>query len=118
MKVLLDENVPHALRHHLIGHEAYTAAYAGFAGLKNSDLLDATAAAGFDVLVAGDSTLQYEQNLSKRKIAIVSLSAVSWPLIEPHLAKIVAAVDAALPGSFMRVTCGSFVRRRKPPLQD
>lgn len=118
MKVLLDENVPHALRHHLAGHEAYTAAYAGFAGLKNGDLLDATASAGFDVLVTGDRTLQYEQNLSKRNIAIVSLSAASWPLIEPHLAKIAAAVDAALPGSFTRVTCGSFVRRRNSSIQD
>ena len=108
MKVPLDENVPHALRHHLVGHEAYTAAYARFAGLKNGGLLEATASAGFDVLVTGERTLQYKQNLAKRNIAIVSLSAVTWP---PHLAKIVAAVDAAQPGSFTRVTCGSFVRR-------
>ena len=111
MKVPLDENVPHALRHHLVGHEAYTAAYAGFAGLKNGDLLEAAASDGFDVLVTGDRTLQYEQNLSRHNIAIVSLSAVSWPLIEPHLAKIAAAVNAAQPGSFTHVTCGSFVRR-------
>jgi hypothetical protein len=118
VKVLLDENVPHALRHHLVGHEACTAAYAGFAGLKNGDLLEATASAGFDVLLTGDRTLQYEQNLSRHNIAIVSLSAVSWPLIEPHVAKIAAAVNAVQPRSFTRVTCGSFVRRRKPPVQD
>ena len=118
MKVLLDENVPHALRHHLVGYEAYTAAYAGFAGLKNGDLLEAAASAGFDVLVTGDRTLQYEQNLSRHNIAMVSLSAVSWPPIEPHLAKIAAAVNAAQPRSFTRVTCVSFVRQRKPQAQD
>jgi predicted nuclease of predicted toxin-antitoxin system len=27
MKVLLDENLPHALRHHLPGHDVYTVTY-------------------------------------------------------------------------------------------
>ena len=51
----------------------------------------------FDVLVTGDKTLQFEQNMQGRKIALVSLSAVSWPVIEPHVAKIVEAVDAGCP---------------------
>ena len=41
MKVLLDENLAHALRQWLVGHDVYTAAYAGFAGLKNGKLLEA-----------------------------------------------------------------------------
>jgi hypothetical protein len=114
VKVLLDEKIAHSLRHHLSKHRTLTASYAGFAGLKNGALLDAAEAEGFEVLITGDRTLQYEQNLSRRKIAIVSLSAISWPVIEPYLAKIAAAVDAATPGSFRCVECGKFLKRRGP----
>lgn len=43
-------------------------------------------------------------------LAVVSLSAVSWPVIEPHVTKIVAAVDAVRQGEFMQVECGTFRR--------
>jgi hypothetical protein len=52
--------------------------------------------------------------MAARQTAIISLSATNWPLIEPHLAKIVAAVDNALPASFSRVECGRFHRRQTP----
>ncbi|MDQ2775801.1 MAG: hypothetical protein M3Y57_12930 [Acidobacteriota bacterium] len=115
MKLLLDENMPHTLRYHLTHHETVTAAYAGYAGLKNGKLLDAAENGGFDALITGDKTLHHEQNMRGRKIALVSLSAVSWPVIEPYVAKIVAAVDAATPGSFAAVECGPFVRPRTKP---
>ncbi|HWF11381.1 MAG TPA: hypothetical protein VG297_23085 [Bryobacteraceae bacterium] len=67
LKVLLDENLPHSLRHHLAHHDAMTAAYAGFAGLKNGALLDAAAAGGFDILLTGDGTLHYDQNMKSGK---------------------------------------------------
>jgi hypothetical protein len=110
LKVLLDENLPHTLRHHLAHHDTVTAAYAGFAGYKNGALLSAAEAAGFDVLVTGDRTLHHEQNMRHRKIALISLSAISWPVIEPHAERIVAAVDTARAGTFTRVECGTFVR--------
>jgi hypothetical protein len=114
LKVLLDENMPHDLRRYLRQHETFTAAYLGWTGLKNGQLLDAAETGGFDVLITGDRTLQYEQYLAGRKIALVLLSAVSWPIIEPHVAKIVAAVDGAMPRSFTRVDCGAFVSRKGP----
>jgi hypothetical protein len=114
-RILLDENVPHDLRHHLGQHETMTVAYAGFAGYKNGQLLDAAEAAGFDVLVTGDRTLHYEQNLSGRAIALVSLSAISWPVIEPHVAKIIDAFNNAKPGSFTRVDVGRFRRPSRKP---
>ena len=112
MKVLLDETLPHSLRNHLAEHNVQTAAYAGFAGLSNGRLLDAAESAGFDVLVTGDRTLHYEQNLGHRVIAIVSLTAVNWPIVELYVKKIGAAVDAATPGSFTTVDCGVFSRGR------
>jgi hypothetical protein len=112
LKVLLDENLPHSLRLCLGGHEVQTAAYAGFAGLKNGHLLSAAEEAGFEVLVTGDRTLHYEQNLASRKLALVSLSAVSWLILEPNVEQIATAVDAATPGSFAKVDCGVFRRGR------
>jgi hypothetical protein len=98
LKILMDENVPHSLRHHI--PNAVTAVFAGFAGLENGRLLDAAELAGFDVPITGDKTLHQEQSLKGRKIALISLSPVSWPVIEPHLHMIVAAVDRSAPGSF------------------
>ena len=115
MKVLLDENIPHDLRPYLRHHETFTAAYLGWAGLKNGQLLEAAENDCFDVMVTGDLSLTYQQNMAARKIAIVSLSAIGWPVIEPHAAKIVEAVDSAKPGSFTRVACGTFVRLRRRP---
>jgi len=114
LKVLLDANVPHDLRPFLSDHDTFTAAYMGWAGLKNGDLLGAAEAGGFDVLLTGDKTLHHEQNMEDRKIALLLLSAVSWPVIEPHVAKIVEAVDGAALGSFTHVQCGTFSRARKP----
>ena len=62
------------------------------------------------VLVTGNLSLTCQQNFTGRRMAIVSLSAVGWPIIEPHVAKIVKAVAAVASGIFVRVECGVFVR--------
>ena len=66
-------------------------------------------------MVTGDLSLTYSRVWWTRKIAIVSLSAIGWPVIEPHVAKIVAAVDATTPGSFTRVEVGKFARPKRKP---
>jgi hypothetical protein len=35
MKVLLDENLPHELRHEVVGHDVYTVQFMGWCGLRN-----------------------------------------------------------------------------------
>jgi hypothetical protein len=117
VKILLDENVPHDLRPFLAHHETFTVAYMGWGGVKNGKLLDAAERAGFDVLITGDRTLEYEQNLSNRAIALVALSAVNWPIIEPNVARIIDAVDSAKPGTLTKIDCGAFSRRRSRPPQ-
>ena len=116
MKVLLDENIPHDLRTLLAHHDTFTVAYMGWGGLIIGRLLDSAEGAGFVVLITGDKTLEYEQNLAHRGIALVALSAVNWPVIEPHVGKVIYAVDSAQPGTIIHVECGAFNRRRpKPP---
>jgi hypothetical protein len=45
-----------------------------------------------------------EQNLAHRKIAIVVLSAASWPRIQTVSADIVAAINSATQNSYVVVT--------------
>ena len=94
MKVLLDENLPHELRHHLTGHDAFTVAYMGWAGTKNGALLKLAGAGGFDVFVTMDNGVAYQQNKATLPLAIVILRAPSndmsdlIPLVPALLARL------------------------------
>jgi hypothetical protein len=66
-------------------------------------LLTAAEAAGFDVLVTTDKNIRYQQNLTGRMIAIVVLGNAQWPVLRLHVGLVVAAVNAATPGSFVEV---------------
>lgn len=71
--------------------------------LKNGDLLTAAEAAGFDVFVTTDRNIQYQQNLSGRRLAIVVLSKSRWKLIKAKLDVIAATVTAMQPGGFAEI---------------
>jgi hypothetical protein len=113
LKVLLDENLDHALRKLLGTHEVVSVSYMGWAWLKNGELLAAAESTSIDVLLTRDQTLRYEQNLRGRRLAIVALTAIQLPIIENHLPKIVAAIDSAAPGSFQEVDCGTLSRKKR-----
>lgn len=104
--------MPHKLRQALSNLAPVTVQYMGWAGLKNGELLDEAESAGFDVVVTGDKTVEYEQNMDHRNIAVVSLSAPHWPIIKEHIDEIALAIARANPGSFARVDCGRFTRHR------
>ncbi len=112
MRVLLDENLDHALRKLLEPHEVVTVTYMGWAGLKNGELLRAAEENGIGVLLTGDQTLASEQNLTGRRLAVIALSAIQLPIIREKVATIIAAIDSALPGSFQTVDCGTFSRKK------
>jgi hypothetical protein len=104
MLVLFDNGTPRTLARYLIDHHAVTEARArGWEQLENGDLLTVAEAAGFEVLVTTDKNLRYQQNLAGRKLAVVVLGKGRWSLIKPHVARIVAAVNAATRGSFAEV---------------
>ena len=112
MKLLLDENLDHALRKLLGQHEVVTVSYMGWAGLKNGELLRTAEENGIEVFITGDRTLAYEQKLTGRHLAIIALSAIQLPIIKKNLPKIIAAIDNAAPGSFQAVDCGTFSRKK------
>lgn len=73
--VLFDHNLPHKPRTHLgtLGkHEIITTSYMRWAGLKNGELLQAAEENSFEVLVTGDQSLVYEQNLTGRRLGIIA----------------------------------------------
>jgi hypothetical protein len=113
VKILLDENLPHKLRRALGERDVTTVDYMGWNGLKNGQLLRQAEESGIDVLVTGDRTLQYEQSITGRRIAVVVLSAQKWPTIRDHMPLIEKAIDTCIPGSFTSVDCGLFRRARR-----
>jgi hypothetical protein len=55
------------------------------------------------VLVTADKNIRYQQNLEGRRLALVVLSTPQWPVVKLHVDKIIAAVNAATPGSYFDV---------------
>jgi hypothetical protein len=75
----------------------------GWEQLNNGELLTVAEAAGFEVLLTTDRNLSYHQNLANRKMAIVVLGKGRWNIIKQHVAGVIAAVNAATPGSYYEV---------------
>jgi len=63
MRILLDESLPRSFAQELSGHEVQTVHSRGRAGLKNGELLH-LASAEFRVLLTGDESLEYQQNMA------------------------------------------------------
>jgi hypothetical protein len=104
MLVLFDNGTPRTLARYLIAYHTVTEARArGWEEFGNGELLTAAEAPGFEVLVTIDKNLRHQQNLAGRRIAIVVLGKARWSLIRPHVPEILAAVNAASPGSYTEV---------------
>jgi hypothetical protein len=104
MKIILDESVPQKLRLLIEGgHTVVTTWFQGWSGLKNGALLNAAEEAGFDLFITADQEMSYQQNLSGLKMALLVLSTNNWSLIKAHVAEIMAAIEAASPGTFAEV---------------
>jgi len=103
MLVLFDHVTPKGIARSLSGHVVTKAKDRGWDTLTNGDLLAMAEQAGFDVFVTADKNMRYQQNLKGRTIAIVVLSTPQWPVVRLHLGRIAAAVNAAMPGSYVEV---------------
>lgn len=106
MKILIDECAPRDLKLHLSAHDhqCRTVQEMGWSGKKNGELLT-IAEETFDVLITLDKNLQYQQNLSVRRIAVLLISARSNDLddILPHLPECLTTLRLIRPGQIIRV---------------
>ncbi len=103
MLILLDHSTPAPLRYALKGHVVVEAFERGWERLANGVLLDKAEAAGFELFMTADKNIQYQQNLASRRIAIVVLGNAQWPVLRRYVERVVAAVDVAIPGSYLEV---------------
>lgn len=105
MKLLLDETLPHPMRLELPGHDAFTCAYMGWAGIENGELLKLAAAGGFDALVTNDRGLEYEQDLRSLPVAVVVLLVESNTIesIRPLYPKLLSTLKALRPCGFVKI---------------
>ena len=103
MKILFDQGTPVPLRRHLSDHSVTTAFEEGWAGLENGQLLDAAEQAGFALLITTDQNLQYQQNLTELRVAIVVLLSTSWPRIQNSISAIQAAISRVAEGTYEEV---------------
>ncbi|NJM70448.1 MAG: DUF5615 family PIN-like protein [Scytonema sp. RU_4_4] len=81
MKIILDENLPRALKRYLSVSEVTTVQEQGWAGVKNGELM-ARIDGVYDVFLTSDKNLKYQQNLTERKIAIIELPTNRLKLLE------------------------------------
>jgi hypothetical protein len=102
MLILFDNGTPAPLRYALKGHVVVEAIERGWERTANGALIAAAEAAGFEVLLTTDKNVRYQQNLKDRKIAFVVLGN-QRPVLRRYTERVVAAVNAATPGSYLEV---------------
>jgi len=71
MRVLIDERIDERFRNSSPARDCQTVRYAGLAGLKNGELLEAAETAKFNAFLTVDQGIEYQQNLTGRNIAII-----------------------------------------------
>ena len=105
MRILIDECIDERFRNSLPGHQCETVRYAGLAGLKNGDLLQAAETAKFNVFLTVDQGIEYQQNLTARQIAIVIFHAKSNRLKDllPLIPACLTCLESVQPGQIVRI---------------
>jgi len=103
MLILFDNGTPAPLRYALQAHVVVEAIERGWDRLSNGELIEAAEAAGFELLLTTDKNLRYQQNLTGRKIAFLVIGNQQWPVLRRYVERVVAAVNAATPGSYAEV---------------
>ena len=105
MKILLDECIDRRLAQEITGHEVVTVPQAGWAGLKNGDLLR-LAQAQFDVFVTVDRNLSFQQQLPNFTIAVIILRAPTNRLkdLRPLVPQLMQVLPLVPKGEVRRVS--------------
>jgi predicted nuclease of predicted toxin-antitoxin system len=105
MKILLDECLPRRLKDRFATHDCHTVPEALLGGRKNGELLAIAERQGFEIFLTMDKGLEYEQNLTGHRIAVIIFRAKS-----NRLADLVPLVEACLtqmlsikPGQIARI---------------
>ncbi len=103
MLILFDHGTPAPLGLFLTDHTVKKTKDLGWDTLGSGELLNMAEKAAFEVFLTTDKNIRYQQNLANRIIAIVVPGNSRWPVVERYAERVVAAVSAARPGSYIEV---------------
>ena len=97
MKILFDECVPKRLKRFLSIHTVVTVPEAGWAGVKNGELLK-LAADKFEVFITVDRNLSFQQNPEKLTIPVIVIHSISNKLsdLEPFMSQVLTLLKKDL----------------------
>jgi hypothetical protein len=98
--ILFDTCVPRPLRNCLSQHQVRRAQELNWGQLKNGELLEVADAGGIDVFITSDKNLRYQQNLARRKLAILELPTNDWKVLRQMTAEVCGAVATMQPGEY------------------
>ncbi|MGL4398913.1 MAG: hypothetical protein ACRCXD_03515 [Luteolibacter sp.] len=101
--ILLDENLPVALRHLLADFHVVAVQFQGWSGKQNGELIDLIDGR-FDVFLTGDKNLRYQQRIETRQIAIIELPFTRLQSLEPFLDQIHAAIRHSVAGDYIQIS--------------
>jgi predicted nuclease of predicted toxin-antitoxin system len=106
MRILIDECVPRRILNHFTEHDAHTVPEMGWAGKKDSELLQVMGSDGIRVLVTVDQNIRHQQNLDKLGVGIIVLVAASNRLADliPLIPSALAAIESLQPGDIIDIT--------------
>ena len=105
MKVILDECLPKRLIYELPGHEVVTVPMAGWAGIKNGELLRKID--GYhDAFLTVDALVARPETVKTLQFRILILKAQSNKMedLRPLIPKILAALSEAKPGTITSIS--------------
>lgn len=114
LRLLLDENLPVALKPLLLGHDVKTVRDMGWIGIVNGTLLRLAEDAGFQAMVTADKNMAYQNAMAGRRIALVVLSSSQWQTVRDGCPRILAALEALSAGSYTQVALDRPKLRRRP----
>ena len=103
MRILRDESVPVQVRRALHDHSVSTTVEMGWRGISNGELLDRAEAEGVELVIPllRDKNLRHQQNLTRRRIAILELWTNHRPTLEQQLVRIRDRVQSAISGQYI-----------------
>ena len=109
MRILLDECLPRRLQGSLASHDCRCVPAAGWAGVKNGELLALAENAGFQVLLMIDRGIEYQQNLAAGRISVVLIRSPSNRLadLQPLVPEILRVLVSLEPGQLVKVGPGT-----------
>ncbi len=81
-----------------------TAAEKGWNGFTNGDLMDRAEGEDYEVLITTDQNIRYQQNLTRRRLAVIVLLSTAWPYAQSRIEDIQTSVAESQPGELREVS--------------